>query len=188
MRNEQAVLGASRDAVRIALRTVCYFSSALLFYGCSMPPSIVPMPSDEPLPVVAVSSTSLVEVPTPAPPVSEKATHSPESEENNIFFAPRLVIVDDMEKEKLQRHADRLKSNHKEIVSLKGYSDNQGSRNYNLAITEERLMAVEKLLLSYGVSPRQIRRNRSDSVKAPRPCTTPECRQRMRRVELEYSP
>lgn len=188
MTNEQAASGASRDAVRIALRTVCYFSSALLLYGCSTPPSIVPIPSDEPSPVVAVLSAPLVEVPVPAPPVPEEATHSPVSEENNIFFAPRLVIVDDMGREKLQRHADRLKSNHKEIVSLKGYSDNQGSRNYNLAITEERLVAVEKLLLSYGVSARQIRRNRSDSVKPPPLCTTTECRQRMRRVELVYSP
>ena len=109
---------------------------------------------------------------------------APVAEENNIFFALRSATVDDAGKEKLRQHADRLKSNRKERVLLVGHSDDQGSRNYNLAITEERLMAVQKLLRSYGVTARQIRRNRSSSAKTRSPCASKACQQQMRRVEL----
>ena len=110
------------------------------------------------------------------------------SDQNNIFFPLNSATVGDMERQKLRRHADRLKLNHDEIATLKGYTDNQGSRSYNLAITEERINAVRKMLRSYGVSKRQIRRNRSGGMKGGDQCVTNECRQKMRRVELLYSP
>ena len=177
---------SSSDVWHITLRIACCLSSAVLLYGCSTPPPITPIPSDEPLTVVTVSSVA------PAasvnPPVVAVEAMAPLSEENNVFFALRFATIDDTGKEKLQRHADRLKSNRKQTVMLVGHSDHQGSRNYNLAITEERLVAVEKLLRRYGVSVRQIRRIRTSSVKNSSSCTTNQCRQEMRRVELVYAP
>ena len=177
---------SSRAACGIALRIACCLSSAFLLYGCgTSPPPFPPMPSDESPPVIALPPAPFAEKITPAVP--EEETSAPLSEENNIFFPVRSAIVSDKGEEKLRLHADRLKWDRKETVLLVGHSDDQGSRNYNLAITEERLMAVEKSLRSYGVSLRQIRRNRSGSVKNPPSCTTSECRQQMRRVELVYS-
>ena len=143
------------------------------------------MSSDETPPVIALPPAPIAKKITPAVP--EEETSAPLSEENNIFFPVRSAIVSDTGKEKLHLHADRLKLDRKETVLLVGHSDDQGSRNYNLAITEERLIAVEKLLRSYGVSVRQIRRNRIGSVKYSPSCPTGECRQQMRRVELVYS-
>lgn len=109
-------------------------------------------------------------------------------EENNVFFALRSAFISETQKDKLLRHAARLKLNRKEIVLLVGHSDGQGSRNFNVAITEERLAAVEQLLRRYGVSISQIRRNRSASVRGTNRCSTEVCRQQMRRVELVFSP
>ncbi|MBS1229371.1 MAG: OmpA/MotB [Proteobacteria bacterium] len=175
----------SRDARHVAWRIACCLSSVLLLYGCSTPPPLTLMPSDQPPPVTTVPSAPLAEEIPPSAP--EKEPTAPVSEENSIFFALRSAIVSDTGKEKLRLHADRLKLDRKETVLLIGHADDQGSRNYNLAITEERLMAVEKQLRTYGVPLRQIRRNRSGSVKHLPSCTTNECRRQMRRVELIYS-
>lgn len=187
MTNNQAVSGrsqlSSRETVRFTLRIGCCISTALFLYGCSAPQFITPMPRNEALPVTTVTPAESV-----ISPVAADNAITPSSEENNIYFALRSAIVDETQKEKLRDHAHRLKLNRKEIVSLVGHSNDQGSRNYNLAITEERLMSVERLLRSYGVPARQIRFDRNGRVKNPVPCTTNECRQQMRRVELVYSP
>ena len=51
------------------------------------------------------------------------------------------------------------------IVTLVGYTDGLGSRNNNLAITEECLTAGSKWLRAYGVSPRQFRRSNIGHLK-----------------------
>jgi len=134
------------------------------------------------VPVIAVIAAP------PAENALVEQTIVPVAEEDNVFFALRSVMVSDTDKEKLRQHANRLKSNRRERVLLVGHSDDQGSHNYNLAITEERLMAVDKLLRTYGVSARQIRRNRTGNVKNRNPCATNDCLQQMRRVELVYLP
>ena len=112
---------------------------------------------------------------------------APISEENNIFFSSRSTTVDATGKEKLRRHAGRLKLNPMETASLLGYTDEQGSRGYNLAITGERLTVVEKLLKSYRVPARQIRRKRIGGLKTLTTCISAECRLQMRRIELVFS-
>lgn len=173
---------SSAAAARRCLAGV--FSAALLLYGCSTPQ---PVRSNEaPPPVIAVVAAPTTE--SISPVVPEGQAMIAVATENNVFFALRSATVDAADREKLRQHADRLKSNRRERVLLVGHSDDQGSRNYNLAITEERIMAVQKLLRSYGVSARQIRRNRIGSVKPLVPCATKECQQQMRRVELVYLP
>jgi outer membrane protein OmpA-like peptidoglycan-associated protein len=51
---------------------------------------------------------------------------------------------------KLRQHAEYLKQNPKTVVTLVGYVDDAGSRSYNLAITEQRILAVKQLLRTYG--------------------------------------
>jgi len=107
-------------------------------------------------------------------------------EDNNVFFDRGATTVNEREKEKLRQHASRLKQNPKTHITLTVYSDDLGSRNYKLAVAEERLMAVSKLLRSYGVLSRQIQRNRSASVKNSSACSTNDCLRLKRRVELVY--
>ena len=165
------------------------FLATLILFGCSTPP--------------VTSTTSGAAVPTGAtsepPPAQaeDKGTEAAESgtsgdadpaviEADNIYFQLRSTTVDEAGELKLRAHAERLKQNPKERVTLIGHMDDLGSRNYNLAITEERLMAVSKQLRAYGVPARQIRRERAASEISPTPCRNEACRALMRRVELKY--
>ena len=159
--------------------------AALALTGCSTPPA---------------SRADSLPAATTSPPATQAADREPVSAEsepsdnpnpgaveaNNVYFQLRSTAVDEAEKLKLREHADRLKQNPKEKVTLIGHMDDLGSRNYNLAITEERLMAVNRQLRSFGVPARQIRRNRAASDSGSTPCRNEACRALMRRVELKY--
>ena len=184
----RTIFGPSCRSLRSALGlAVCTVFAVLGLGGCSTPRPVAQPPANESQPVatpaIPVPSQDVAPVPVPK---EEAEVLVPE--ENNIFFALRSVSISEAQKDKLRRHAARLKANRKNIVLLIGHSDGQGSRNYNVAITEERLAAVEQLLRSYGVSISQIRRNRSASVRSTKQCATDVCRQQMRRVELVFSP
>lgn len=109
-------------------------------------------------------------------------------EENAIYFVSGSALVDEESKEKLRRHAAALKESPESIVTLTGHTDDQGSRNYNLAIAEQRTLAVAQLLRSLGVEARQIRRYSAGSEKMPKACRSNACRAKMRRVEITISP
>jgi outer membrane protein OmpA-like peptidoglycan-associated protein len=174
------------------------FSAILSLAGCadSLPRNDVaaPQPAPTVAPTSAVSATAATAATSPPAP-AEAAPAVPADvappvlvEENNVFFRVRSALISAEDQEKLKRHAERLKADRRTTVTLVGHTDELGSRSYNLALTEERLSAVSKQLRSYGVSPRQIRRNRSGGVRQHAGCTTDECRDRVRRVELVYSP
>ena len=172
--------------VCIAFRFASCLAAALFLHGCSTTqPGIASAPPESTTLAATTSPMSMrVDI---SPSGKEEQPIKPVSEENNIFFSSRSTTVDDAGKEKLRRHADRLKLNPVETVFLVGYTDEQGSRNYNLAITGERLVVVEKLLKSYRVPARQIRSKRIGSSKKLTKCSSADCRQRMRRVELVFS-
>ena len=172
--------------VRSACR-YCLFFASMAIYGCSSPQPEVSPPLEELTPVVTVTTPLPAAAESP-PPIAAKKLTEAVSDENIIFFAAGSTSVDDAGNEKLRQHADRLKQLPKKRVTLTGYGDDQGSRNVNLAIAEQRLVAVSKALRAYGASPRQIRRNRIGGVKKPSACSSPDCRRRMSRVELVYSP
>lgn len=163
----------------------CLFATLILF-GCSTPPVTSDnhrptAPTSEPPPAQATDKAN-----EPAEPETSGIAETATIEENNIYFQLRSTAVDEAGKLKLREHADRLKQNPKERVTLIGHMDDLGSRNYNLAITEERLMAVSSQLRAYGVPARQIRRTRAPSDGNLTPCRNEACRALMRRVELKY--
>ncbi|MCB1933383.1 OmpA family protein [Accumulibacter sp.] len=131
----------------------------------------------------------------PVPSEQEKAAQVLEKKviaaanqtESNIYFSLGGVTVSRQEKIKLQQHAADLKANPEKSVTLIGFTDDLGSRSYNVAIAAQRVAAVRKLLRSYGVPGGQIRRYSVGNEKTPKACTTSDCRQKMRRVELRYS-
>ena len=130
-----------------------------------------------------------------APPVVAKPELAPQAElapapeqieEKNIYFESASTTVGVHGKIKLRAHADRLKADPASLVTLVGHTDDLGSRNYNLALAEQRILSVSNLLRKYGVRRKQIRRYRGDSERVPNSCKSAECRQKMRRVELVY--
>lgn len=133
----------------------------------------------------AISASKAIE---PTRPVYAESPAATDIDDNFIFFPPGSGMVDDIGKEKLRKHAERLKKSPKKFVTLIGTTDGQGSSSYNLAIAEERLMAVSYLLRPFGLAPKQIRRNRAGSVNNPNRCAPTDCRQQTHTVELVYSP
>ncbi|MBV5345333.1 MAG: OmpA family protein [Rhodoferax sp.] len=187
-----------------------------LTYGCNSAPISLPTPAAEQAPLVSASNTTLAsesgeqnsappqsaDVSPMASPItsslalamsddrksaSSTATTT-KDDANSIYFTFGTTHVDLDGQQKLRAHALRLKENPDLEVTLIGHTDNLGSRSYNQAIAEQRIETVSKLLLSYRVKKSQIRRYAVGHEKAERSCTTKACRQKMRRVELIFSP
>ncbi|WP_313951567.1 OmpA family protein [Accumulibacter sp.] len=169
-----------------ATRFCCVFAAVLALSGCGAWPWEPDRPQD------AVRSDDDAEAARARTEKEEAAVEAKviasSREEDNIYFSLGSVTVVSREKAKLQLHAEYLKQNPDTTVTLIGYTDDLGSRNYNVAIAEQRVLSVRKLLRSYHVPGGQIRRYSVGSEKTPTACKTSLCRQKMRRVELLYSP
>ena len=152
--------------------------AALSLAGCAATPPVEPAPS--------------VEIKKPAEPVvdasvlSESQVMAAVDRENSVFFQRGVAVLEAAEKQKLQQHAARLKADRKLSVTLIGYTDDQGSRAFNLAIAEKRVNTVYQLLRSYGATPKQLRRYSVAGEKTSKSCSSLECRELMRRVEIVY--
>lgn len=159
---------------------------AALLFGCATPPA--PQPSPTPVPAARIA-----DVPTPQPSTVQKEAPAPQEtpaakidDSNSVYFTFRATEVDLPGQQKLRAHARRLQENPELVVTLIGHTDNLGSRAYNVAIAEKRIENVSKLLRSYGVAKKQLRRYAVGSERLDRSCKTAACRQKMRRVELSY--
>ena len=156
----------------------------VLLAGCaSTPPTGTGTP---PLPSAEPAAKKMPERRTSPEPRTLPKPDAAVDEENNVFFKADLTVIDPEEKPKLQRHVQRLKADPKLVLMLIGYTDDQGSRSYKLAIAEQRLDAVFKLLRSLGVPARQLRRYPVGREMTNPGCSNAECIERMRRVELVY--
>lgn len=107
---------------------------------------------------------------------------------DNIFFGAGSTEINAAERNKLQAHAERLKADPRQVVTLVGNTDDQGSRSYKLAIAQGRVDAVFAALRRLGVPARQMQRYPVGREKMLAGCATAECRKTMRRVELVYRP
>lgn len=105
----------------------------------------------------------------------------------SIYFASAETAIDETGKAQLRQHAARLKEDPRLVVTLIGFTDNQGSRSYNLALADARMDAVSETLRSLGVARKQIRRQSAGHGAAADDCSSLACRQQMRRVDLVYA-
>lgn len=160
---------------------------ALFGAGCASPP---PLPPAAPAPELKMDTSALPPVPKelpPAPPaVAKEIPVTPAIEENNIYFRSGSTQVDAAGEQKLRLHASRLAENRKAVVTLIGLTDDQGSRSLNLVIAEQRIEAVARILRANGVLRSQLRFYARGNKAPDLTCKTPACRERMRRVELDY--
>lgn len=157
--------------------------AALFAAGCgSMPPGPA---AGQGAPAQAAAPESAASA---APTREEASAIAAIDDDRAIYFTLGGTAVDEAGKAKLRQHAARLKGNPDRIVTLTGYTDDLGSSNYNLAIAEQRTLAVAQVLQSFGIPAKQIRRYAVGSEKVPKVCRSATCRAKMRRVDLEYSP
>lgn len=74
-----------------------------------------------------------------------------------IYFDYDSSTVLSQFEEIIQAHAGFLQANPGVTMTLEGHADERGSREYNLALSEQRANAVKKQLVVLGASPDQAR-------------------------------
>lgn len=73
-----------------------------------------------------------------------------------IYFDYDRSEIRPGEYETIAAHADYLKQHSNRHVRIEGHTDEQGSREYNVALGERRARAVSEALMSQGVNRHQI--------------------------------
>lgn len=73
-----------------------------------------------------------------------------------IFFGYNQSVIREVDQYTIEQHAIYLKSHPSATVRLEGHTDERGSREYNVALGEQRGLSVRQMLLLQGVSSDQI--------------------------------
>lgn len=104
---------------------------------------------------------------------------------SSIFYdsySSSPIDADNLEKI-LIKEAARLKGNSKQAIKIVGYTDDEGSSSYNLALAQQRIDFVAEKLRKMGVNWQQIQRYPVGAEKSHCGEDT-TCKKLMRRVDL----
>ncbi|TGL60293.1 hypothetical protein EHQ58_07285 [Leptospira ognonensis] len=74
-----------------------------------------------------------------------------------IYFPFNERIISDEDKKKLDLLADFLIRNKNEIIEIGGHTDNVGNKEYNIALSEDRALAVYRYLREKGVAKEKMK-------------------------------
>lgn len=166
-----------------------FFLSSLFLAGCSSkpPPQPPTQPESEPPPTVA---------PTP-PPEPEKRiktdsmgnpldpnTGAPLSRIFYFEYDEAIIARDDFDA--LSLHAVFLQENRALSATLEGHCDERGTRDYNLALGENRASAVSRFLVSSGAGGSQISTVSYGEERPANPNSSEAAWAQNRRVEIIY--
>jgi len=103
---------------------------------------------------------------------------------NHLIFAQGKAQIQPQSHQELDEVVEMMKDNDKIIIQLEGHTDNLGDADANLELSERRVEAVKKYIVSRGI---QKSRVKTKAFGGSQPITngvTPEARNMNRRVEL----
>lgn len=103
---------------------------------------------------------------------------------NHLIFAQGKALIDPQSHQELDEVVEMMKDNDKIIIQLEGHTDNLGNADANLELSQKRVDAVKKYIVSRGI---QKSRVKTKAFGGSQPITngvTPEARNMNRRVEL----
>jgi peptidoglycan-associated lipoprotein len=86
----------------------------------------------------------------------------------------------------INAHADYLLANPESIISLEGHTDQKGTREYNIALGEQRAISVAKMMQIKGVNDSQIQAVSYGEEKPSSPGNDEYAQSQNRRVEIIY--
>lgn len=86
----------------------------------------------------------------------------------------------------LRTHARYLGTNSGLRATLEGHTDERGTREYNLALAEQRAEAVRRLMIADGVIPNQLSTLSYGEERPANPGHTETAWQQNRRVRIQY--
>lgn len=127
-------------------------TSALLLGGCPTTPVVEEGPVAEPRTPAQVDTAAL---PGRGLPAGFNDPTSPLYQRVIYFDYDRSDILPQFV-EVLRAHAAYLATNSQTRIMLEGHSDERGTREYNLALAEQRAGVVRQFMLAEGVSASQI--------------------------------
>lgn len=155
-------------------RIVVLFALCAAIAGCGKKqPPVTAGPAPAPDVVVADTSTSRPPVrvddtlPVPQQPsalVDDRVVsrsledlNGPNSPFQPVYFALDSADLDEAGRSVAAANASILRQNATWVVTIEGHCDERGSAEYNLALGEERAMAVKTHLLSLGIPESRMR-------------------------------
>jgi len=173
-----------------AVRLGALLALALLLAGCAGAPQ-------EPEPQAAgTSARPLSAVPSAATPVAAEpqrpSYRGPWEDPSNplyqrtIYFDYDSVELKPQYLDVIRTHSAYLGTTKGQRVTLEGNTDERGTREYNLALGDQRAESVRKLMLAEGVGPDQMATLSYGEEKPADPGHGEAAWQRNRRVIIQY--
>lgn len=103
---------------------------------------------------------------------------------NTVYFPQSRAELDSSSLSELDRLVDALNEHPGVEITLEGHTDNQGDFNANIVLSQQRVDAVKRYLVSKGVSARRISSKGYGSSRPISSNLTEENRKKNRRVEF----
>jgi OOP family OmpA-OmpF porin len=102
----------------------------------------------------------------------------------HLIFAQGKSTIDPKSYGELDEVGQMMKENSKIVIQLEGHTDNQGSSKANLALSEDRVEAVKRYLVSKGIGKDRIKTKAFGGSQPLSNEMTQEARAMNRRVEM----
>ncbi len=103
----------------------------------------------------------------------------------NLFFAFNSAEIEAQSNKEIAYLVDFMRQNPKIRIEITGHTDNVGTENYNLQLSQARANALRQLLIERGVSANRMTAQGKGSTDPIATNDTDEGRQTNRRVEIE---
>ena len=145
--------------------------------GAALPP---PPPPPPPPPAPKAAPPAPPPPPPPPAPVSEKVTYAADT-----FFDFDKYALKPEGKAKLDDLVSKMAGMNLEVIIAVGHTDNIGTKEYNLGLSERRANAVKEYLVSKGVEKNRIYTEGKGLSQPIASNSTAEGRAKNRRVEVE---
>lgn len=105
---------------------------------------------------------------------------------NVIYFGFNSAQVEGEDLQILNAHAKYIANNPSARVRLEGHADERGSREYNVALSENRTISARRLMTFQGISASQTNIIAYGEERPQEFCQSERCWGKNRRVEIIY--
>jgi OOP family OmpA-OmpF porin len=103
---------------------------------------------------------------------------------SSLIFPQGKSSIDPKSFGELDEVGQMMKENSKMVIQLEGHTDNQGSSKANMELSEARVEAVKKYLVTKGIGKDRIKTKAFGGTQPLKNEMTPEARKMNRRVEM----
>ena len=103
---------------------------------------------------------------------------------SSLIFPQGKSTIDPKSFAELDEVSQMMKENSKMVIQLEGHTDNQGSSKANMELSEARVEAVKKYLVTKGIGKDRIKTKAFGGSQPLKNEMTPEARKMNRRVEM----